>query len=49
MTQPSAAPAAPALPARPVRSQYEDFMRHVFTHGVDKSDRTGTGTGAAWA
>eukprot|EP01038_Epipyxis_sp_PR26KG_P019750 gene19750-27961_t len=44
MTQPSAAPAASALPARPVRSQYEDFMRHVFTHGVDKSDRTGTGT-----
>ena len=44
MTQPSAAPAASALPARPVRSQYEDFMRHVFTQGVDKSDRTGTGT-----
>jgi len=22
---------------------YEDFMRHVFEHGVDKSDRTGTG------
>ena len=44
MTQPSAAPAASALPTRPARSQYEDFMRHVFTHGVDKSDRTGTGT-----
>ena len=44
MTQPSAAPAVSALPARPVRSQYEDFMRHVFTHGVGKSDRTGTGT-----
>jgi thymidylate synthase len=29
---------------RPVRSQYEDFMRHVFTHGVAKGDRTGTGT-----
>ncbi|MEI6384395.1 MAG: thymidylate synthase [Betaproteobacteria bacterium] len=29
---------------RPIRSQYEDFMRHVFTHGVSKSDRTGTGT-----
>lgn len=28
----------------PIRSQYEDFMRHVFTHGVAKSDRTGTGT-----
>jgi thymidylate synthase len=24
--------------------QYEDFMRHVFEHGADKSDRTGTGT-----
>lgn len=29
---------------RPVRSQYEDFMRHVFTQGVPKGDRTGTGT-----
>jgi thymidylate synthase len=29
---------------RPVRSQYEDFMRHVHTHGVLKTDRTGTGT-----
>ena len=29
---------------RPVRSQYEDFMRHVHTHGVHKADRTGTGT-----
>ena len=28
----------------PIRSQYEDFMRHVDTHGVFKSDRTGTGT-----
>lgn len=25
-------------------SQYEDFMRHVYTHGVSKPDRTGTGT-----
>jgi thymidylate synthase len=24
--------------------QYEDFMRYVFEHGVDKRDRTGTGT-----
>ena len=31
-------------PQRPVRSQYEDFMRHVFTQGVNKGDRTGTGT-----
>jgi len=29
---------------RPIRSQYEDFMRHVDTHGVFKADRTGTGT-----
>ena len=29
---------------RPIRSQYEDFMRHVDTHGVHKADRTGTGT-----
>ena len=30
--------------ARPIRSQYEDFMRHVYQHGVAKGDRTGTGT-----
>jgi thymidylate synthase len=29
---------------RPIRSQYEEFMRHVFEHGVAKGDRTGTGT-----
>ena len=29
---------------RPIRTQYEDFMRHVFEHGVAKADRTGTGT-----
>ena len=29
---------------RPIRSQYEDFMRHVYTHGTAKTDRTGTGT-----
>ncbi|WP_312759249.1 thymidylate synthase [Pulveribacter sp.] len=28
----------------PVRTQYEDFMRHVFEHGCPKGDRTGTGT-----
>jgi thymidylate synthase len=33
-----------ATGSRPVRSQYEDFMRHVFTNGMPKSDRTGTGT-----
>ncbi|WHZ11145.1 MAG: Thymidylate synthase [Burkholderiaceae bacterium] len=32
------------MPTRPIRSQYEDFMRHVATHGTPKSDRTGTGT-----
>src|SRR5215218_8968379 len=31
-------------PPRPVRSQYEDFMRHVYQHGTAKTDRTGTGT-----
>jgi thymidylate synthase len=34
----------PSPSARPVRSQYEDFMRHVYTTGVAKTDRTGTGT-----
>ncbi len=29
---------------RPIRSQYEDFMRHVYAHGTPKTDRTGTGT-----
>jgi thymidylate synthase len=24
--------------------QYEDFMRHVYEHGIAKTDRTGTGT-----
>ena len=32
------------LMQHPTRSQYEDFMRHVHTHGVFKADRTGTGT-----
>jgi len=32
------------MDSRPVRSQYEDFLRHVFDHGVPKADRTGTGT-----
>lgn len=35
---------SPASSPRPVRSQYEDFMRHVYTQGVGKTDRTGTGT-----
>ena len=29
---------------KPIRNQYEEFMRHVYTHGVLKTDRTGTGT-----
>ena len=29
---------------RLIRSPYEDLMRHVFTQGVGKADRTGTGT-----
>ena len=28
----------------PIPTPYEDFMRHVYTHGVEKADRTGTGT-----
>jgi thymidylate synthase len=32
------------MAGRPVRSQYEDFMRHVYAHGTPKTDRTGTGT-----
>ena len=27
-----------------VSNQYEEFMRHVYENGVEKSDRTGTGT-----
>jgi thymidylate synthase len=34
---------------RPVRTQYEDFMRHVYTHGTPKTDRTGTGTRSVFA
>ncbi len=29
---------------RPLQTPYEDLMRHVFEHGVAKTDRTGTGT-----
>ena len=36
---------ATSLPtARPVRHQYEDLLRHVYFHGAEKSDRTGTCT-----
>jgi thymidylate synthase len=27
-----------------IPTPYEDFMRHVYTHGIQKTDRTGTGT-----
>ena len=37
------------MQARPIRQQYEDFMRHVFEHGVNKADRTGTGTAVSLA
>jgi thymidylate synthase len=32
------------MTSHPIRSQYEDFLRHVDSHGVCKADRTGTGT-----
>ena len=32
------------VPNGRVQTQYEDFIRHVFTTGVPKPDRTGTGT-----
>ena len=35
---------APSSIPPPIHTAYEDFMRHVYTHGVLKSDRTGTGT-----
>ena len=38
-TPPPPTPTQPHPPA-----QFEDFMRHVFEHGVAKTDRTGTGT-----
>ena len=31
-------------PERPIRQQYEDLLRHAYTQGVHKQDRTGTGT-----
>ncbi|WP_428507828.1 thymidylate synthase [Roseateles sp.] len=43
MNTSSSASSAPADNG-PAPRQYEDFMRHVFEHGVHKGDRTGTGT-----
>ncbi len=40
----SSIPMPEERPDRPVRSQYEEFMRHVYTSGAPKQDRTGTGT-----
>ena len=40
----SDATALPVTPTIPVPTPYEDFLRHVMTHGVTKADRTGTGT-----
>ena len=44
----STAPPATEVAGRPAivghMAQYEDFVRHVFTTGVPKGDRTGTGT-----
>ena len=33
-----------SYPERPIRQQYEDLLRHAYTQGVHKQDRTGTGT-----
>ncbi len=44
MSPTAATTTQPSHPVRPIRHQYEDFMRHVFEHGVAKADRTGTGT-----
>ena len=40
----SALSPSPSPSPSPIRSQYEDFMRHVYTTGAAKTDRTGTGT-----
>jgi thymidylate synthase len=36
-------------PGATSRRTYEDLMRHVFEHGVAKTDRTGTGTRSVFA
>ncbi len=39
---------AERAPTGVAHTQYEDFARHVFTHGVAKTDRTGTGTASVF-
>ena len=36
--------AHPAMSVRSIATPYEDFLRHVLVHGIQKDDRTGTGT-----
>jgi thymidylate synthase len=44
VTDPNPLAGTPSTTGRRGTSPYDDFMRHVFEHGVAKGDRTGTGT-----